>query len=486
MLLAGSFASCSGGETPATGSETTAQAASDTGTTAPETTLDPRASAKDSIPALDFKGRKVTILSRDFLPLFKSEFYATEETGDLLNDTIFKRNRSVEERLGVDFNVTLATGQWGKEAEFRGVVTSAAMSGDKSIDFTAYYAFHQPTLAAAGCYLDFLDGVPYVDLEAPWWFDYLTDSASINGKLYMVTGEIGISTIAMAAAIAFNKRLASEYLKGEDLYDIAREGKWTFDKMFGYAADLYKDVDGDGAKSAGDIYGFDGGRGDQFIHSAGVRITGWKDGKPYLAMNSERMTKLVDTVQAFFSKPGYLSGGYKSGTTTDNDFLTKMFTDGQLLFTNRYVRDIATLRDMEDDYGVLPMPKLTEDQDKYYTTLGDSYSQIAIMVTTGSVEAAAATIEALAAESYRAVTNTYYETVLKVKLMRDTDTTEMLDILVDGIDVDFSEIFAVLIGAPVGKMRNVLQETKAEFASTYAGIEQGVNTKMLALYDTFK
>ena len=36
------------------------------------------------------------------------------------------------------------------------------------------------------------------------------------------------------------------------------------------------------------------------------------------------------------------------------------------------------LRDMRDEYGILPFPKYDEAQDGYYTTVNDNYSQIMI------------------------------------------------------------------------------------------------------------
>lgn len=92
----------------------------------------------------------------------------------------------------------------------------------------------------------------------------------------------------------------------------------------------------------------------------------------------------------------------------------------------------------------------------------------------------------MTAESYRNVTETYFESCLKSKYARDASTSEMLDILLGGVDVDFTETFATLINSPVGKMRDVLQDACKPFASTYAGLEAADNQLILDLYKSFE
>ncbi|NLE12762.1 MAG: hypothetical protein GX628_03675 [Clostridiales bacterium] len=473
--------SCGSGDSSSESTVTTVTTAAET----IEETTSGRANTPDSLPAdLDFKGQKVSLLIRHDVELFKSEFYAEEESGDMLNDTIFARNTAVEERLNIGLNVILGEGTWNKWNAFIGLIEGSALSGDGSVDLVPWYAYEQAGLAAKGYYMDLLsDQISYLDLSQPWWNARLVESATINGHLYYAIGDIALSYIAMMAAIAFNHSIKEDYIGDVDLYELVRGGKWTFDQMFSLSRDVYTDSNGNSVRDEGDIFGFDGGRGDQFIHSAKVEIskTG-PDGIPVLALNNERMATLVDTIQSFYSTPGYAPSTLKYDA---NPPMNTTFAQGYVLFSNRYVRDIASLRDMEDDYGVLPLPKLDEAQDGYYTTLGDSYSQVGIVIGTKILDATTATMELLAAESYRNVTETYFESVLKVKFSRDTETAEMLDILLSGIDIDFTEVFGKLIDHPVGKMRQVLQDTCADFTSTYAGIENGVNTKIAQLYETF-
>ena len=470
------LASCGGVKSEIAAEQTTAAVAD---TSAAETELT-RANMPDNVPDLDFKGVTVRALCRDDTDgnaIFQQEFYAPEETGDVLTDTIHARNAYVEERLNIKFDVTLTPGAWGDRNAFMGIVTASAMAGDGSIDFVPWYAFVQPSLSSQHVYLDLLSAdAKYLDLKQPWWYQKANDNATINGHLYTCAGEYGLTTIAMMAAIAFNDNLRQDILSSADFYQDVRDGKWTFDKMLSYAKAVYKDTNGDGAQNKGDVFGYNGGRADQYIHSANVTISKvGADGIPVLALNNERMILLVEKMQGYYSDKSY------GGKVTD-----LKFSEGDLLFSNSYIRDIAKNREMEDDYGILPMPKLDEEQTEYKTTLGDSYSILGIMTTSKNLDATCATVELMTAESYRSVTEVYFESCLKSKYARDAATGEMLDILLAGIEIDFVETFATLCNSPVGKMRDVLQDTCKEFASTYAALESGVNEQIKAIYETYK
>ena len=75
-----------------------AEAAEATVTTAPEETTsnDPRKNAKDDLPELDFNGTTIRVLSRGGDYDTKIEFNIEEATGEIVEDAVFNRNKSVE------------------------------------------------------------------------------------------------------------------------------------------------------------------------------------------------------------------------------------------------------------------------------------------------------------------------------------------------------------------------------------------------------
>src|SRR5574344_1635564 len=96
------FTACAkGGEGDET--ETTDGAAGDvtTGDETKDPTIDKDGYILDTIPdSLDYGGKSVTILT--WADVEHEEFVATEQTGEAVNDAIYLRNLTVEDRLGID------------------------------------------------------------------------------------------------------------------------------------------------------------------------------------------------------------------------------------------------------------------------------------------------------------------------------------------------------------------------------------------------
>ena len=59
----------------------------------------------------------------------------------------------------------------------------------------------------------------------------------------------------------------------------------------------------------------------------------------------------------------------------------------------------------------------------------------------------------MSAETYRRVTPAYFETAIKNKYSRDSETSQMLDIIVAGVHMDYTSVFGQNLDAPIDKIR---------------------------------
>jgi hypothetical protein len=106
----------------------------------------------------------------------------------------------------------------------------------------------------------------------------------------------------------------------------------------------------------------------------------------------------------------------------------KYFKDGHSMFSSGAIAEMAQLRDMPDDFGVIPFPKYNEEQDRYYTRVCGGFPFVTPLTIT-KPEIAGALMEAMACETHNSVIPAYYESSLKDKFSRDPDTAEMLDLI---------------------------------------------------------
>ena len=70
---------------------------------------------------------------------------------------------------------------------------------------------------------------------------------------------------------------------------------------------------------------------------------------------------------------------------------------------------VAQLRNMKDDYGILPYPKYDES-DEYRSSARNIHNAFSMPVTTSHEDIAVAVLEALSSEKYETVLPAYFET----------------------------------------------------------------------------
>ena len=110
---------------------------------------------------------------------------------------------------------------------------------------------------------------------------------------------------------------------------------------------------------------------------------------------------------------------------------------------------------MEDEFTVIPMPKLDEVQE-YRTHVQDQYTSLAVATTVAPDRQPliGAFMEVLASESYYTVYNAYYETALSNKYLQNEESLEMLHLIYDSVSIDPSILYTNVLGftggVPIG------------------------------------
>ncbi|MDD4414933.1 MAG: hypothetical protein PHR14_10405, partial [Oscillospiraceae bacterium] len=99
------------------------------------------------------------------------------------------------------------------------------------------------------------------------------------------------------------------------------------------------------------------------------------------------------------------------------------FRDDRALFFMERLGQVTHLRNMDTDFGILPLPLFSEDQDRYYNSIASWTSAFVTVpknaMTDDEFARTGYIIQALAYESLYTLTPAYYEITLKGKA--DTD-----------------------------------------------------------------
>lgn len=434
-----------------------------------------RSDVADSLPDdLDFGGQTVRVLARGGDIDVKTEFYAESTDGEVVNDAVFTRNEAVEERLNIQMETILQ--DYTRHKNLATEIRKSVTAGSDDFELVADAMYNSTTMMLEGMFLD-LQSLDYLDFSQPWWNAAFLETTSYEGRNYVCMGELSQTMISGAFCIFFNKTMFNEYFPDDpSLYETVNAGEWTLDKLISYSTPMYADLNGNGQADEYDRYGnyfrnqkFLGA--DAFMGGCNINLLEKNsDGSYTYNGNDERTVKFIEKMeQLLFEDNNTLRWEYNDDTIMDG------MLAGQVMFTPWMMTGVNSLRDMKDDYGIIPMPKLDETQEDYNAFCHNGSTAFAIPTTEDTPDTVAAFLEAMSAETYRVVTPAYFETALKGKYSRDDETSQMLDLIVDGIYLDITYIFS-----SVDVMRGILGDSAScgKAVSTLAAKEKAFLKEM--------
>ena len=470
------LSACDGGTGTTGNDDTITVDPSDTGGTTDEVEeLDPRQAILDmwSYPDVDFDGYEFRVMIRGQRDEWDSQDIVAEElTGAVVNDAVFNRNAEVEDAL----NITL-TGVWVPEYQMRDQLRRSVAAGDGSFD-AVMMNFESLTNAMQQGMLVQLDELNGIDLSFPWWDQSLLRETSVMNKNYFATGDITTKTNDGTWTMMFNKQLAQEFAL-PNIYDIVRAGEWTVEKMLELGRGVSADLTGDGTISHLDRVAFattiDSVQG--LFFSTGNRITR-KDvlDLPEFALYGDRLMRSLDMIfDIMRGEDGFtmLSGDYGHINPATHLIAQAAFEENRALFLAEVMQLVIRLRQMETDFGVIPMPKLDVYQENYLTTIHQwASAAVAIPQGVADEERSAIVIEALAYGGFKYIRPAYYYTALVGQLIRDYESEEMLDIILAGRVADLGRIDN--FGGVIGALNSNITSRNRAFASTIERVERVV------------
>ena len=252
-----------------------------------------------------------------------------------------------------------------------------------------------------------------------------------------------LAAASRAVCTVFNKRIWNELGDRTDLYGLVRDGKWTVDRFLSIAKATNKDMNGNAEWDENDVYGLMLGRGFKgyiasFLCGSNMNFTEKNaDGKDEFTLYKNEkgiglMTKLIEAWS--------VGNGYEYNKADDLHGATpaNFFENGHALFSQRVPNDIYKLRTMEDDIGILPMPKYDEKQENYCSAAwGGAVWTLPKTFNMDKADNLGIVLEAMSYYGYKDVIPVYKEVALKTKTARDNESSDMLDIVFSTIYFDF-------------------------------------------------
>jgi len=433
----------------------------------------------------DFSGKTFTIIGNS-----SQVPEILEETGDLVNDSLYYRHRDIEEKFGIDLQNVVPEAVDGDvyNGTVRAVLTDVlAGTGAYDAGYGTAPATCQP-LFTNGALAD-VSTLRGIDLGGEWWTKSFSDTYSIGGKHYFLNGPITTTYYTDTHAVLFNRELAEDY-GISDLYSTVQNGEWTFDKLFTLAANVPTNENGAG------VYRYAAPNGISILYANGYAVT-QKDSKglPYAPSTlPEELSDIADKFSAVFADDAQTLHTKGLITGTLEDFETKygydnageMFANGEVLFYFTTTDSAADLRAEDVEFGILPMPKGTSSQDNY-VSYADPWLAFNVFVpkTTKDATVTGVILEAMAALGRIYLKNAYYDSLLRGRSTYDNEAREMLDIIFETKVYDLVGVLEDTSHSDFTRiLRASIQESSDGLASMYRLQTRIYNNKIQSLLKT--
>ena len=284
----------------------------------------------DDLPDnLDFGGQEIKIICADE-EITMLSFVADEESEDLVSTKIYERNLTIQKRLNVNIEIVETT-------DHASVASTAQMiiaSGGDDYDLVGGYQYFSAGLALGG-YLYNLKGeeinsIGYLNFEKPYWSSQFMDNIALDGAAYWATGDVSLRYTSGMYCTFVNTEIFNKLFPEENIYDIARNGDWTLDKLTEMSSKAYEDLNGTQEEDDGDQFGFISGAYDLMDGLAvgcGVTFSQMYNGEITITLGNSTAMTFADKLKDLCQLPST-----RVVTVTEQDWCPTNFAEGNALF----------------------------------------------------------------------------------------------------------------------------------------------------------
>ncbi len=295
-----------------------------------------------------------------------------------------------------------------------------------------------------------------IKLNNPAYDQNSIEQFTLGGKLHFLSGDMNISPLDSAAVTIFNHELHKRYdfsafgkPEYNDLYQMVADGKWTVDAMLEMANIVSRDSDNSGGPldaAFGDRVGYFqySASAQYYFYGCGARVSEkGADGWPQIAYGKQTAGEVFDflyeRLNTAVENPTMPVGG--SGNRKIN------YETGQTLFTDILLWDVRrTYHPTECSYGILPIPKMSADQERYFDVVYYPYETAHLWTVPqacANVEYASFLFNVMAVYSALpdSTLDAYYTKTLELSVAQDAGSRAMMKIVRDSVTYDIALLY---------------------------------------------
>ena len=474
LILLSQLAACASSDPDSNTVETTTNASDETSTVAEET-------SEYVSPGVDYEGETFTIAAMDLDMVYAVTNYTMishdEETGDVINDAIVQMTRKVEEDLNVNLELYPLTNDDRASID---KVTRFIYAGEDEIQVTFPFTVALKNYLGTPSLLLDLNSIPTLDLSHSWWDQSSIEAYNIGGKQYTAVGDICFFAKCAPIVNFFNKQLLEEYSL-DDPYEMVFDGTWTIDKMIELGRAAANDVNGNSTVDLDDTFGCiaESTSLGYFFTGAGIDWSKRDGDEITITVYNEKSMNIAEMLVPFFRDKTVtmIPNDYTGYTDVFQELFLPHFMANRSLFFSNQLLLALDFREMEADFGVLPLPKYDENQENYRSTTNDHWlDHMVVPATNARLELTGHVLDAMGYYSQQLVTPAFIETTVLDKTLRDENSEAIIEMIYDTQVYDIALAFNW--GSITGVVSNMINNNTTNFSSLYASSESAILAAM--------
>lgn len=442
----------------------------------------------NDLPKTDYDNADFVILGRDY-GVWSSADLQVDETqlSTKLNSAVYSRNTSVELRHGIRI-----VSKNLSDSALKTMIEQQVLNGENTYDLYDLPIYLWGQTLQKGYLSNLLDS-KILDLEESWWDTSFVQGMTMYEQLYGVVGDATYVDKLATWSVIFNTDMITKYEIESNPYDLVDSGAWTIAEMLTMAQTVNTN-NGELTMNLeeGDVYGIVGEDYNALVlmQGCGMQIAEFDEDKGIVVNLYERSERANNIFLSIYDLVADSTLTYNANIWPTDDRHARsrnFFRSQQALFMVAGVNNIVNyFSDFEYDYGILPIPKETSDQDRYYCGISDyGFLVFGIPTNARSNEMSATVLQAMTARGQSTVRPVLYDDILKYGASRDPDSARMLDVIYS------SRVYDIAIAFDMTAAKNAVQTLvrkfkKDQFVSKMKDIEGEVNgaiEDLIAFYE---
>ena len=360
-----------------------------------------------------------------------SEIWYEEDNADVQVHSVFERNILTEELL----NIKIKPLWGGNTYETPEMCERLIKAGGDDFDMMYGSQLKTLPLAMQKNFINLYD-IETFDPKNEWWDQQYVDTFTFkHSKLFTITGDYLMMDEMAGEVIFYNNQMVENFNLTEPA-DLVEEGTWTVDRMMELAEAVSADTNGDGMMTRDDTWGvYDNYYAlVHFVEGCDIHMTELdEEGIPQVIIESEQFSNAVQRCfEKIIMSPATLLG--------EGNHATDLLEDDRVLFNYDQMGVIFRLREMEGDFGILPMPKLNDEQKDYTSVVNGIWvTTLSVPITAHDIGRIGTIMDVLGGFSTDTVDNTVDEVLLGTRLIRQKRSRDMLRYIVESREYDWAK-----------------------------------------------